>query len=130
MGLESPSKVQFMPIKPSEKCKSFESETEGEIRKMNSNRDGGLFCTPLLGVGVEEDISASSLAVLVEDEADLTGPQLGGGPAAGHTHMNVRQNVAKLQHMQINFTFTQSHSSTRLHEPASGAIRKDGHTDS
>lgn len=40
-------------------------------------------CAPFLGIGVEEDISATPLAVLVHDEPDLTGLQVGKRPAKG-----------------------------------------------
>lgn len=43
--------------------------------------DGGFLCAPLFGVGVEEDISATPLTVLVHYQPDLTGLQLGDWPA-------------------------------------------------
>lgn len=43
--------------------------------------DGCFLRAPLHCVGVEEDISAAPLAVLVDDQSDLTGLQLGDWPA-------------------------------------------------
>lgn len=46
-----------------------------------THSDGSFLRAPLLGIGVEEDISAASLAVLVNYQPDLTGLQLGDWPA-------------------------------------------------
>ena len=54
---------------------------EKVIHAVSSHRDGGLLRAPLLCAGVEEDIAAASLAVLVHDQPDLTGLQLGDWPA-------------------------------------------------
>lgn len=43
--------------------------------------DGSFLRAPLFGIGVEEDISAAPLAVLVHYQPDLTGLQLGDRPA-------------------------------------------------
>lgn len=46
-----------------------------------THADRGFLRAPLLGIGVEEDISAAPLTVLVDDQPDLTGLQLGDRPA-------------------------------------------------
>lgn len=50
-----------------------------EIKVTHGNR--GFLCAPFLGIGVKEDISATSLTVLVHYEPDLTRLQLGNRPA-------------------------------------------------
>lgn len=46
-----------------------------------THSDGGFLSAPLFGIGVEEDISAAPLTVLVHYQPDLTGLQLGDWPA-------------------------------------------------
>ena len=54
---------------------------EQAIPAVGSHRDGRLLRAPLLGAGIEEDIAAAAFAVLVHDQPDLAGLQLGDGPA-------------------------------------------------
>lgn len=58
----------------------------GEARQgvVITYRDWSVFlCASLSGIRVEENVSTTPLAVLVDNEADLTGFQLRGGPAGG-----------------------------------------------
>lgn len=56
-----------------------------------THNDGSFLRAPLLGTGVKEDISAAPLTVLVDDEPDLAGLQLGDRPARRKQNTDSRE---------------------------------------
>lgn len=73
----------------------FPMTTYTHKNKHVTHSDGGFLRAPLLCIRVEQDISATPLAVLVDYQSDLTGLQLGDWPAKQREERTVERGIKK-----------------------------------
>lgn len=73
----------------------FPLTTYTHKNKHVTHSDGGFLRASLLCIGVEQDISATPLAVLVDYQSDLTGLQLGDWPAKQREEQTGERGIKK-----------------------------------